>query len=231
MDVLPKFAGVILRAGHVGPSHGGLQNEIDPKMEKFAKAAGDKLLGLYWLPYFDKENPHYSPEKEAERFIEADKLVDAPLLFVDLEPDFDGTIEQLITFKNTVYKATGKAVLTYAGNSIIQKLGLRQVDWYPNYSAYKSYDHGNTLHQFTDRGRVDGYNGNLDLSTTKVGVDELKKMFAKKPLPEALTKPENPKDLPENKTVPTKELTILGLIKIFFGRLVAAIIKKLKGEK
>lgn len=230
-NILPKFAGVILRAGHVGPSHGGLANEIDPKMEKFARAAGDKLLGLYWLPYFDKEDPNYSPEKEAERFIAADKLVDAPLLFVDLEPSFDGTIEQLLTFKNAVYKATGKAVLTYAGNAIIQKLNLKQVDWYPNYSAYKSYDHGNALHQFTDKARIDGYNGNLDLSTTNIGVDELKKKFAKKPLPEAPAKPENPKDLPENKTVPTKELTVLEMIKIFFVRLITAIIKKLKGDK
>ena len=168
---LHKFAGVILKAGHVGQSYGGDANKIDPKLVKFAKAAGDKLLGIYWLPYFSTEE---EAKTEAERFTEAQKLVNAPLLFVDLEPDFEGTLEQLKLFKNLVLQKTGKQVFTYGGEAIIQKLGLERVDWYPNYSTKENYAHGALIHQFTDKGKVEGFNGNLDFSTIKISLDELK---------------------------------------------------------
>lgn len=166
-----KFAGAILKAGHVGHSFGGDVNKIDPKLVKFAKAAGDKLLGIYWLPYFSTEE---EVKMEAERFVEAQKLVNAPLLFVDLEPDFEGTVEQLKLFKNLVLQKTGKQVFTYAGEAVIKKLGLERVDWYPNYGAKDNYAHGALIHQFTDKGKVDGFDGNLDFSTAKISLDELK---------------------------------------------------------
>lgn len=168
---LHKFAGVILKAGHVGQSFGGDANKIDPKLVKFAKAAGDKLLGIYWLPYFSTEE---EVKVEAERFVEAQKLVNAPLLFVDLEPDFEGTLEQLKLFKNLVLQKTGKQVFTYAGEAIIQKLGLPRVDWYPNYGTKDNYAHGSLIHQYTESGKIDGFN--LDFSTSKISIDELKAM-------------------------------------------------------
>ena len=182
---LHKFAGVIIKAGHVGQSFGGDANKIDPKLVKFAQAAGDKLLGIYWLPYFSTEE---EAKTEAERFVEAQKLVNAPLLFVDLEPDFEGTLEQLKLFKNLVLQKTGKQVFTYAGEAIIQKLGLERVDWYPNYSTKDNYAHGSLIHQYTESGKVDGFN--LDFSTSKISIDELKAM-SKPQQPETLeTKPE-----------------------------------------
>lgn len=200
-----KFAGVIIKAGHVGQSYGGDANKIDPKLVKFAKAAGDKLLGLYWLPYFSTEE---EAKTEAERFIEAQKLVNAPLLFVDLEPDFEGTLEQLKLFKNLVLQKTGKQVFTYAGEAIIRKLGLDRVDWYPNYGTKDNYAHGSFIHQYTESGKVDGFS--LDFSTSKISIDELKAM-SKPQQPETLEikpeiKPEtNPK--PEVKTEkPTRSL-------------------------
>lgn len=200
-----KFAGVILKAGHVGQSYGGDANKIDPKLVKFAKAAGDKLLGIYWLPYFSTEK---EAKTEAERFVEAQKLVNAPLLFVDLEPDFEGTLEQLKLFKNLVLQNTGKQVFTYAGEAIIQKLGLPRVDWYPNYGEAGNYAHGSFIHQYTESGKVDGFS--LDFSTSKISIDELKAM-SKPQQPETLEikpeiKPEtNPK--PEVKTEkPTRSL-------------------------
>lgn len=204
---LHKFAGVIIKAGHVGQSFGGDANKIDPKLVKFAKAAGDKLLGLYWLPYFSTEE---EAKTEAERFVEAQKLVNAPLLFVDLEPDFEGTLEQLKLFKNLVLQKTGKQVFTYAGEAIIQKLGLERVDWYPNYGTKDNYAHGALIHQFTESGKVDGFN--LDFSTSKISTDELKAMSkpqqseAPEIKPEA--KPEiKPEPKPEVKTEkPTKSL-------------------------
>ena len=191
-----KFAGVILKAGHVGQSYGGDANKIDPKLVKFAKAAGDKLLGIYWLPYFSTEE---EAKTEAERFIEAQKLVNAPLLFVDLEPDFEGTLEQLKLFKNLVLQKTGKQVFTYAGEAIIQKLGLPRVDWYPNYGTKDNYAHGSLIHQYTESGKIDGFN--LDFSTSKISIDELKAMS--KP-----QQPETPEAKPEIKPeVKTEKLT------------------------
>lgn len=230
MPFLSKFAGVIIRAGHVGPSYGGNEYKHDPKLKQFAQAAGDKLLGIYWIPYFSNTDPEYSPEKEAERFAEAAKLTNAPLLFVDLEPDFEGDIVQLLTFKNKVLQKTGKSVLTYAGNAIKTKLELRDVDWYPNYNTYKDYSQGNAIHQFTDKGQIEGYNGNLDLSTSKVSIEELKKMFAAKPNPAKPTQPENPKTLPEEKTIPTVEPSIWRMINILVERFISWIIKKIKKE-
>lgn len=200
---LHKFAGVILKAGHVGQSFGGDANKIDPKLVKFAQAAGDKLLGIYWLPYFSTEE---EVKAEAERFVEAQKLVNAPLLFVDLEPDFEGTLEQLKLFKNLVLQKTGKQVFTYAGEAIIQKLGLDRVDWYPNYGTKDNYAHGALIHQFTDKGKVDGFNGNLDFSTVKISLDELKniaQITASKPAEPS--KDEKVNDLPsEDKERPTE---------------------------
>lgn len=200
---LHKFAGVVIKAGHVGQSYGGDANKIDPKLVKFAKAAGDKLLGIYWLPYFSTEE---EVKMEAERFVEAQKLVNAPLLFVDLEPDFEGTVEQLKLFKNLVLQKTGKQVFTYGGEAIIQKLGLERVDWYPNYGAKDNYAHGALIHQFTDKGKVDGFDGNLDFSTVKISLDELKniaQITASKPAEPS--KDEKVNDLPsEDKERPTE---------------------------
>lgn len=209
VNVFSRFAGVIIKAGHVGSSHGGDANKHQPKMVQFAKAAGDKLLGLYWLPYFSEGGV----AAEAARFIEAQRQVNAPLLFVDLEPEFEGTPEELKTFRNLVLQGTGKQVLTYGGNTIVQKLGLDHVDWYPNYGTENNYAHGALIHQFTDSGKIDGYGGNLDFSTAKVSIDELKalgKITTSAP-PEELespkpsepdtkpSEPEKPQEAPEVK--------------------------------
>jgi len=170
---LHKLAGVIIKAGHVGQSYGGDANKIDPKLVKFAKAAGDKLLGIYWLPYFSTEE---EVKVEAERFVEAQKLVNAPLLFVDLEPDFEGTLEQLKLFKNIVLQKTGKQVFTYAGEAIIQKLGLDRVDWYPNYGTKDNYAHGSFIHQYSETLAIPGYDGKLDANVSNKSIDELRSM-------------------------------------------------------
>ena len=194
-----KFAGVIIKAGHVGQSFGGDANKIDPKLVKFAKAAGDKLLGLYWLPYFSEGGV----SAEAARFIEAQRQVNAPLLFVDLEPGFEGTLEELKTFRNLVLQGTGKQVLTYGGNAIIQKLRLDHVEWYPNYGNPGNYAHGSFIHQYSESGNIPGYDGKLDFNTTNKSIEELK----------AMSKPETPEIKPEIKPVsevktekPTKSL-------------------------
>lgn len=190
-----KFAGVILKAGHVGQSFGGDANKIDPKLVKFAKAAGDKLLGIYWLPYFSTEE---EAKTEAERFIEAQKLVNAPLLFVDLEPDFEGTLEQLKLFKNLVLQKTGKQVFTYGGEAIIQKLGLDRVDWYPNYGEAGNYAHGSFIHQYSETLAVPGYDGKLDANVSNKSIDELRSMGV------VFQKPQETPQNNETDTVPSE---------------------------
>lgn len=208
---LHKFAGVILKAGHVGQSYGGDVNKIDPKLVKFAKAAGDKLLGIYWLPYFSTEE---EARMEAERFIEAQKLVNAPLLFVDLEPDFEGTVEQLKLFKNLVLQKTGKQVFTYAGEAIIQKLGLPRVDWYPNYGNPGNYTHGSLIHQYSETLAIPGYNGKLDANVSNKSIDELRSMGkvntpppAEEPESPKPSEPEKPREVPNNKPKEEKMAT------------------------
>lgn len=208
---LHKFAGVILKAGHVGQSFGGDANKIDPKLVKFAKAAGDKLLGIYWLPYFPTEE---EAKTEAERFIEAQKLVNAPLLFVDLEPDFEGTAEQLKLFKNIVLQKTGKQVFTYAGEAIIQKLGLERVDWYPNYGEAGNYAYGSFIHQYSETLTISGYDRKLDANVSNKSIDELRSMggvvFPKPQDNETYTVPselEKPREVPNNKPKEEKMAT------------------------
>lgn len=210
-----KFAGVILKAGHVGQSFGGDANKIDPKLVKFAKAAGDKLLGIYWLPYFSTEE---EAKTEAERFVEAQKLVNAPLLFVDLEPDFGGTLEQLKLFKNIVLQKTGKQVFAYGGEAIIKKLGLERVDWYPNYGTKDNYAHGSFIHQYSETLTIPGYDGKLDANISNKSIDELRSMGGVAfPKPqEALqnnetdtvsSEPEKPQEAPNNKPQEEKMAT------------------------
>lgn len=209
-----KFAGVILKAGHVGQSYGGDANKIDPKLVKFAKAAGDKLLGIYWLPYFSTEE---EAKTEAERFIEAQKLVNTPLLFVDLEPDFEGTLEQLKLFKNLVLQKTGKQVFTYAGEAIIQKLGLERVDWYPNYGTKDNYAHGSFIHQYSETLTVPEYDGKLDANVSNKSIDELRSMGVVFPKPQETpqnnetdivpSEPEKPQEVPNNKPKEEKVTT------------------------
>ena len=191
-----KFAGIIIKAGHVGQSFGGDANKIDPKLVKFAKAAGDKLLGIYWLPYFSTEE---EAKVEAERFVEAQKLVNAPLLFVDLEPDFGGTVEQLKLFKNLVLQKTGKQVFTYAGEAIIKKLGLDRVDWYPNYGTKDNYAHGSFIHQYSETLAIPGYDGKLDANVTNKSIDELRSMGSV-----VFSKPQETPQNNETDTVPSE---------------------------
>ena len=193
---LHKLAGVIIKAGHVGQSYGGDANKIDPKLVKFAKAAGDKLLGIYWLPYFSTEE---EVKVEAERFVEAQKLVNAPLLFVDLEPDFGGTLEQLKLFKNLVLQKTGKQVFTYAGEAIIKKLGLERVDWYPNYGAKDNYAHGSFIHQYSETLAIPGYDGKLDANVSNKSIDELRSMGGV-----VFSKPQETPQNNETDTVPSE---------------------------
>lgn len=178
VDIFPKVGGVIVKAGWVGEKFGGNEFKLDPRAKLFtdkAREAG-KLLGFYWLPYFSSEE---EATKNAEYFAKCIEMLgnkDGELLFVDLEPDFEGTSEQLKLFKNLVLQKTGKQVFTYAGEAITKKLGLDRVDWYPNYGTKDNYAHGSLIHQYTESGNIPGYDGKLDLNTTNKSIEELRSL-------------------------------------------------------
>lgn len=178
VDIFSKVGGVIVKAGWVGEKFGGNEFKLDPRAKLFTDKAREvgKLLGFYWLPYFSSEE---EATKNAEYFAKCIETLgnkDGELLFVDLEPDFEGTLEQLKLFKNLVLQKTGKQVFTYAGEAITKKLGLDRVDWYPNYGTKDNYAHGSLIHQYTESGTIPGYDGKLDLNTTNKSIEELRSL-------------------------------------------------------
>ena len=212
VDIFPKVGGVIVKTGWVGEKFGGNEFKLDPRAKLFtdkAREAG-KLLGFYWLPYFSTRE---EAEQNAEYFVKCIEVLGnkpGELLFLDLELDFEGTVEQISVFSNIVLQRTGKQVFTYAGEAIIQKLGLDRVDWYPNYGTKDNYAHGSLIHQYTESGKIDGFN--LDFSTSKISIDELKAMSKPQQSETPEIKPEakpeiKPEPKPEVKTKkPTKSL-------------------------
>jgi len=167
-----------VKTGWVGEKFGGNEFKLDPRAKLFtdkAREAG-KLLGFYWLPYFSTRE---EAEQNAEYFV---KCIEAlgnqagELLFIDLEPDFEGTAEQIAVFSNIVLQKAGKQVFTYAGESIIKKLGLERVDWYPNYGNPGNYAHGSFIHQYSESGTISGYDGKLDMNVTSKPIEEIKSL-------------------------------------------------------
>lgn len=205
VNIFPKVAGVIVKAGWVGQKYGGNEFKLDPDAELFvtkAREAG-KMLGLYWLPYFSTRE---EAEQNAEYFV---KCIEAlgneagELLFLDLEPDFEGTVEQISVFSNIVLQRTGKQVFTYGGEAIIQKLGLPRVDWYPNYGNPGNYAHGSLIHQYSETLAIPGYSGKLDANVSNKSIDELRSMGkVNTPKPPESPKPSEPDTKPSEPEKP-----------------------------
>ena len=194
VNIFPKIAGVIVKAGWVGQQYGGNEFKLDPDAQLFvtkAREAG-KLLGFYWLPYFSTRE---EAEQNAEYFVKCiEALGNQPgeLLFIDLEPDFEGTAEQISVFSNIVLQKTGKQVFTYAGESIIKKLGLERVDWYPNYGEAGNFAHGSFIHQYSESLSIPGYDGKLDANISNKSIDEIRNI-GKLTTPTPPKEPETPK--------------------------------------
>ena len=209
VNVFPKVAGVIVKAGWVGQQYGGNEFKLDPDAELFvtkAREAG-KMLGLYWLPYFSTRE---EAEQNAEYFVKCIENLGngaGELLFLDLEPDFEGTVEQIAVFSNIVLQKTGKQVFTYGGEAIIQKLGLPRVDWYPNYGNPDNYAHGSFIHQYSETLTIPGYDGKLDANVSNKSIDELRSMGGVVfPKPQN-NEPEKPQEVPNNKPKEEKMAT------------------------
>lgn len=201
VDIFPKVGGVIVKAGWVGQKLGGNEFKLDPDAKLFtdkAREAG-KMLGFYWLPYFSTRE---EAEQNAEYFVKCIETLgnkDGELLFIDLEPDFEGTVEQIGVFSNIVLQKTGKQVFTYAGNAIIQKLGLERVDWYPNYGNPGNYAHGSFIHQYSESATIPGYGGKLDVNVANKSIEDIRNLakITKSPPKYAVQPKPIPQDKPE----------------------------------
>lgn len=199
VDIFPKVGGVIVKAGWVGQKLGGNEFKLDPDAKLFtdkAREAG-KMLGFYWLPYFSTRE---EAEQNAEYFVKCIETLgnkEGELLFIDLEPDFEGTVEQIGVFSNIVLQKTGKQVFTYAGNAIIQKLGLERVDWYPNYGTPGNYAHGSFIHQYSESATIPGYHGKLDINVSNKTIEDIRNLAK-------ITKPQ-PKHSMQLKSIPENQ--------------------------
>lgn len=213
VNIFPKVAGVIVKAGWVGQKYGGDENKLDPDAELFvtkAREAG-KLLGLYWHPYFSTNEEAAQNATYFTACIDRLGNKEGELLFIDLEPDFEGTKEQVELFKDIVQKKTGKQVLTYAGNAITQKLRLERVDWYPNYGQKGNYQLGSFIHQYSETGKIPGYTGKLDLNISSKTIDELKSLDSP-PEPKPAPAPK-PSDVLETVQEKPRSSGLLGIVK------------------
>lgn len=217
VDIFPKVGGVIVKAGWVGQKFGGNDFKLDPDAKLFtdkAREAG-KMLGFYWLPYFSTRE---EAEQNAEYFVKCIESLgnkDGELLFIDLEPDFEGTVEQIGVFSNIVLQKTGKQVFTYAGNAIIQKLNLPRVDWYPNYGTPGNFAHGSFIHQYSESAVIPGYDGKLDADVTNKSIEEIRSLGkivkadgpAAQPPVEPQPEAQKPSEQPNKKEGETKVAT------------------------
>ncbi len=96
------------------------------------------------------------------------KLKDnAPPYLSTLEPDFEGTPRAIEAIQELSSTENWKQVFTYAGEAIIRKL-----DWQSR--GLKIITHTARLFISTESGKIDGFN--LDFSTSKISIDELKVM-------------------------------------------------------
>lgn len=160
---------------------------VDPMFETNVKNANDVGLdiGAYHFARPDQDNA----VDEANFFVTQIMKVNTTLMPVlDLEAPSSTSVmsgakivDWARTFINTVQAATGRRVMLYTGNWFIDRFhlsGLSDIPlWDSVYSSTPPSDDGGwtewTMWQYTDRGHVDGINGNVDLDVA-VSLNALK---------------------------------------------------------
>ncbi len=143
---LHKFAGVILKAGTSVNRLVVMRIRFDPKLIKFAKAAGMATRRLLVAVFFG-----WRSKTEAEQFCWKLKTVNAPLLFVDLETRFRRHTRAIEAIQE-LSSENWKQVFTYAGWSHYSKC-VDRVDWYPG-MGLKIITLTLLIHQYTESGRL-----------------------------------------------------------------------------
>lgn len=165
----------LLRAGHVGKSHGGDDNSKDPQFD-FNRAEAVRLgipFGSYWFCY-----PSLDPIAEAQAFANVVAAAeDSESLWADVETesvsgDMD-LIEWVKKFKAEVERLTKKKLRGYYNVSFNTKYpALKEIFGADGVWAAKfDEDAGNgrpfpeaIIDQYTDKGKLPGIAGTVDLN-------------------------------------------------------------------
>lgn len=152
---------------------------VDPACDKLyqkAKKSG-KLLGVY---HFARPDLNNSAIAEADWFIKnIQGYLREAILVLDWESGYLGNVAWAKAFLDRVKEKTGIKAILYASRSPINSFDWSSVAnadyglWVADYGANTGYE-GNKpvvkwwpfyiLWQYTSRGRVAGYNGNIDLN-------------------------------------------------------------------
>lgn len=181
---------------------------IDPACDKLyqkAKNSG-KLLGVY---HFARPDLNNSAVAEADWFIKnIQGYIKEAILVLDWESGYLGNVAWVKAFLDRVKEKTGVKAILYASRSPINSFDWSSVVagdyglWVADYGANTGVE-GNKpavkwwpfyiLWQYTSKGRVSGYGGNVDLNNFYGGADTWRKYAtssstATKPAPEPAKK-------------------------------------------
>ena len=168
-----------------------------------------KLLGVY---HFARPDLNNSAVAEADWFVKVIRpYVREAILVLDWESGYLGNVAWAKAFLDRVKEQTGIKALLYASRSPINSFDWSSVAnadyglWVADYGANTGYE-GNKpvvkwwpfyiLWQYTSRGRVAGYNGNIDLNNF-YGDAETWRKYA--------TSESNPKPVPAPAPEPAKK--------------------------
>lgn len=168
------YAGVIIRAGHVGISYGGVQPyNIDPNHDRWAKEARNAglLVGHYWYCYEELD-----PVTEATAFLWSD-IVDGEPLFTDAE-EKDLSEAWVSKFEQAIWEKLKVKPIYYDYTANLQaKTWVTGNVWQAHYGVGEGKytqvrDLNVIMHQYTSDGSVNGVSGRVDLNKFYGTVEE-----------------------------------------------------------
>ena len=185
---------------------------VDPACDKLyqkAKKSG-KLLGVY---HFARPDLNNSAIAEADWFIKnIQGYIKEAILVLDWESGYLGNVEWAKAFLDRVQEKTGIKALLYASRSPINSFNWSSVAnadyglWVADYGTNTGQECTKPvvkwwpfyiLWQYTSRGRVAGYNGDVDLNNF-YGDAEVWRKYATSS--KTASKPADPKPTPTKKT-------------------------------
>ena len=162
---------IILRAGY--------GTTKDSKFDEYAKGcqkAGINIVGVYWFIYATNIS---EVQANAKKCLEIIKPYNIPIVFADFEYDtITKAKDQGVTLGSKEcnahtkafceyvtsqgYKAGIYANLDYYKNMYDKELLKKYIFWLADYSG--EADFACAFHQYTNKGKVSGINGNVDMN-------------------------------------------------------------------
>lgn len=155
---------VIIRAGY-----GKTTTQKDPKFEEYYKKAKEANLyvGTYWYSYAKTE---YEALQEAKAFEEVikNKTFEMPV-FLDIEESSQATVANVIITKFCDYLETKNYYVgvygskSYLESYTTQATTSKYCTWVAQWSDVNTYKRTYDLWQYSDKGKIPGITGDVDL--------------------------------------------------------------------